>query len=133
MLREDDQNIKATKEYQLWTKCMELGEKTGCHQKPERSFYVKGYQMPVCARCVGADIGYAAGLIAYLKFGFDKLKYIAVIGAEIMFFDWYLQAIKVKKSTNIRRLLTGICGGFGICICYLKLISTCIKWIRKIL
>ena len=36
----------------------------GCHQRPERSFFVKGYQMPVCARCEGELIGILAALIA---------------------------------------------------------------------
>ncbi|MBS5794738.1 MAG: DUF2085 domain-containing protein [Clostridiales bacterium] len=26
------------------------------HQIPERSFFIKGYQMPICARCVGVII-----------------------------------------------------------------------------
>src|SRR5262249_31783801 len=28
-----------------------------CHQRPERSFYLWGSQMPVCARCAGIYIG----------------------------------------------------------------------------
>lgn len=28
-----------------------------CHQRPERSFYVWGAQLPVCARCVGIYAG----------------------------------------------------------------------------
>jgi uncharacterized membrane protein len=36
-----------------------------CHQMPERSFYVAGYPLAVCARCFGLYVGALAGLIAY--------------------------------------------------------------------
>ena len=36
-----------------WIRLMELGEMLGCHQMPERSFFIKGFQFPVCARCIG--------------------------------------------------------------------------------
>lgn len=34
-----------------------LGNNSGCHQLAERSFFYKGYQFPVCARCTGVTIG----------------------------------------------------------------------------
>ena len=33
---------------------------------------------------------------------------LAVMGA-----DWCLQAFRIRESTNPRRFITGICGGFG--------------------
>lgn len=36
-----------------------------CHQLPERSFFVAGRQLPVCARCTGLYLGVAAGLIGW--------------------------------------------------------------------
>lgn len=32
-----------------------------CHQIPERSFHLAGFQLPVCARCLGIYFGAAAG------------------------------------------------------------------------
>ena len=51
-LRDEDSEMK------LWIKLMEIGAMTGCHQMPERSFFFKGYQFPVCERCTGLLIGY---------------------------------------------------------------------------
>src|SRR4029453_5406976 len=32
-----------------------------CHQIPERSFHLAGFQLPVCARCLGIYVGVASG------------------------------------------------------------------------
>jgi len=32
-----------------------------CHQIPERSFHLAGFQLPVCARCLGIYLGASAG------------------------------------------------------------------------
>jgi uncharacterized membrane protein len=37
-----------------------------CHQRPDRSFFVDGHQLPVCARCTGLYLSAALGLIAWL-------------------------------------------------------------------
>ena len=34
-----------------------------CHQIPERSFHLVGFQLPVCARCLGIYLGAAAGTV----------------------------------------------------------------------
>lgn len=39
-----------------------------CHQIPERSFFVDGQQLPVCARCTGLYASAAAGLLGWLAF-----------------------------------------------------------------
>jgi uncharacterized membrane protein len=36
-----------------------------CHQLPERSFYVWGHPLAVCARCAGIYVGYAVCLLLY--------------------------------------------------------------------
>ncbi len=36
-----------------------------CHQLPSRSFLAWGFPLGVCARCLGIDLGFAAGLLAY--------------------------------------------------------------------
>ena len=39
---------------------------------------------------------------------------IAFILSFVMFLDWFIQFIKIKNSTNARRLITGIIGGYGV-------------------
>jgi uncharacterized membrane protein len=36
-----------------------------CHQEPERSFYVAGHPLAVCARCAGVYVGFLACLLLY--------------------------------------------------------------------
>ena len=37
-----------------------------CHQLPDRSFYLQGFQLPVCARCLGLYAGGAIGSMVAL-------------------------------------------------------------------
>jgi uncharacterized membrane protein len=37
-----------------------------CHQRPDRSFFLDGHQLPVCARCTGLYLSGAAGLASWL-------------------------------------------------------------------
>ena len=36
-----------------------------CHQLPDRSFFLYGRQLPVCARCTGLYLGGLAGFVAW--------------------------------------------------------------------
>ena len=36
-----------------------------CHQLPERSFFLDGRQLPVCARCTGLYLSGAAGILGW--------------------------------------------------------------------
>jgi uncharacterized membrane protein len=36
-----------------------------CHQRPERSFFIDGHQLAVCARCTGLYLSGALGLMAW--------------------------------------------------------------------
>lgn len=37
-----------------------------CHQLPDRSFFVDGRQLPVCARCTGLYLSGAAGFLGWV-------------------------------------------------------------------
>lgn len=94
-----------------WIKLMEMGNALGCHQMPERSFFVKGYQFPVCARCTGVIL---SAIIATIIFFKKKLPIgLCIAMSSVMLFDWGIQYLEIKESTNSRRLITGLIGGFG--------------------
>lgn len=90
----------------------DFGKKLGCHQRPDRSFFFRGRQFPVCARCTGVLVGeiLAIGLRFFIKPQFM----ICVDFTLILLIDWMIQHFKIKESTNFRRLITGILGGFGL-------------------
>lgn len=94
-----------------WIALMKIGETLGCHQMPERSFFLKGYQFPVCARCTGVIISAVIATVVFIK---RKLPIrICIALSSIMLIDWSLQYLKIKESTNTRRFITGLIGGFG--------------------
>lgn len=91
-----------------------IGNHSGCHQIPERSFFYKGKQFPVCARCTGVFLGQLlAVILAILKKDIKKFSLIAIL-ISIMGIDWGIQEVNIKESTNTRRFITGICGGLGV-------------------
>ncbi|MHB8129786.1 MAG: DUF2085 domain-containing protein [Mobilitalea sp.] len=125
------QYCKEEKSDQCWLSWMKFGEKTGCHQRPNRSFFIKGYQMPVCARCTGVILGYLIAIPTFFLFGFSKV--LSVGGSLVLLVDWLLQAMGVRKSTNKRRLLSGVLGGYGIMSLQLYIIKQVVKWIVHLL
>ena len=84
-----------------------------CHQRQDRSFFIGTYQFPLCARCTGVTLGFFVALLC-LIFGIFFPDSISIGFMIIMFIDWALQYKKIKESTNMRRFVTGILGGFGL-------------------
>ena len=111
-----------------WMKWMLYGEKLGCHQRPERSFFPGGYQMPVCARCTGVIIGYLLAVPLFFLYRFSWA--ISLAGCSLMLLDWGVQAMKLKESTNIRRLITGLFGGYGFMSMQLWFATVVIQYVR---
>ena len=96
-----------------------IGDNSGCHQLPERSFFYKGKQFPVCARCTGVFFGQLAALIYGFFSKTSVIMSLCCLG--IMGTDWTIQEIGMKQSTNIRRLITGFLGGFGLFSLYFSI------------
>ena len=115
--------------YALWLYLMKLGASAGCHQRPDRSFFFHGWQFPVCARCTGVLAGQLVGFPIAIKKNITTLT--AVLCCETTMLDWSLQYSGVKKSTNKRRLVTGLLGGFGLAVIYVNIIRFVIKKIKR--
>ena len=83
-----------------------------CHQMPERSFFILGEQLPVCARCVGIYTGWLFGVLLYAFRGAVTTKKMLAISAIPIALDALTQLTGLRESTNLLRLLTGLL--FGI-------------------
>ena len=99
-----------SREDKIWISCMEWGSsRWGCHQMPERSFFIKGYQFPICARCTGILSGYIIGGFSMFFIKFCKKEIIFCVP---LLLDGTLQLFSRYESTNQRRFLSGLL--FGI-------------------
>ena len=98
----------------LWVKVMTISRKLcGCHQIPERSFFMCGHQFPLCARCTGILIGYIFSLLLLLV-GYSMPSLICVLFLIPLILDGGIQLLYHIMSNNIRRLITGIFFGIGL-------------------
>ena len=92
-----------------------------CHRKPERSFFYKGRQFPVCARCTGF---YISGITSIILLNFIPVPYsitTLLIGIILLIpcaIDGFTQLFEMRESINILRLITGLLGGVGLILVY---------------
>lgn len=85
---------------------------TYCHRKPERSFFWKGKQFPLCARCTGINFGYLT--MPLFIFGFIKIPLLwSIILVLPTYIDGLVQAYFNVESTNTRRFITGFISGIA--------------------
>ena len=95
-----------------------------CHRIPERSFFIKGHQFPVCARCTGFYTGLAVFLIwnCFFKLNYDINTLIISMALMIpAAIDGATQYFGSRESNNALRFITGFIGGIGLII-FLKII-----------
>ena len=107
----------------FWLRLMKIGQRLGCHQIPERSFFFRGYQFPLCARCTGIFLGGLIGIICF--FIFPVPWWICLLMVVSMVIDGGLQFVNLLKSDNFRRVTTGLIAGFGLGY----LCASFVKWI----
>lgn len=90
-----------------------------CHRKPERSFFIRGHQFPVCSRCTGCYISIACYII-YTYYFYVNYNIILIILAILltlpMIIDGTTQILTKRSSNNTVRFITGLMGGLGLSI-----------------
>jgi uncharacterized membrane protein len=85
---------------------------TFCHQKPERSFFWKEKQFPLCSRCTGINLGYF--ILPFFIFNFIKISLLLTVLMIIpTYIDGAIQAYFNIESNNTRRFITGLMSGIG--------------------
>ncbi len=115
----------------LWICLMTLGARLGCHQRPERSFFLKGYQFPVCARCTGIIASQPVAIILFLL-GMRLNLFVAALLLVPMALDGGLQYLGCFESTNTRRVVTGFVGCFGLTFLYCQGILYIMKFFAEL-
>lgn len=112
-----------------YQKLLLWGHRAGCHQRPDRSFFWHGYQFPVCARCTGVLLSYLISIPIYLWLGSGWN--VCLPAMAVMLIDWLIQYVGIRESTNFRRFLTGICGGYGIMTAQILLVKQLINLLKE--
>lgn len=94
-----------------------------CHQRSERSLFINGNQMPVCARCFGIFFGvsFGLGISIFIRTRVNKdihkkILILFALGYTPLAVDGVGQLVGLWHSTNLLRLLTGTFAGltFGV-------------------
>ena len=109
----------------LCQRLMAIGKYSGCHQMLTRSFCIKGYQFPICARCTGVLFGNITAYVVFLIYTLP-LQF-CIMGCAVMFIDWLVQYYDIRESTNIRRLFTGVIGGYALTTLYCMAIKYAVQ------
>lgn len=84
-----------------------------CHCKPERSFFWKGKQFPVCSRCTGIHIGYLTFPFFLLQIFTLNIWWTAILILPT-YVDGWSQAFLNRESNNFLRVTTGLMAGVGM-------------------
>lgn len=89
-----------------------------CTQQALRCFWILGYQMAICARCLGAYCGTVIGIVLWLRdFEFNKKLYLLLF--VFGFGEILLEIFKVYEGNNYVRYFAGIAlGGFIVVSLY---------------
>ena len=81
-----------------------------CHGIERRCLTMFGVPMPICARCTAIYIGLIAGVAAFLLIPLIEERIVRMtlyVAAVPMLIDGVTQAVGLRESTNVLRLVTG--------------------------
>jgi uncharacterized membrane protein len=88
-----------------------------CHQRPERSFFLEGSQLPICARCSGLYAGAAAAapfaLFIASPLNTSRARLIALAAALPTAITWTLELLRVAPFSNMTRFVAALPLGFA--------------------
>jgi uncharacterized membrane protein len=106
-----------------------------CHQIPERSFHLAGFQLPVCARCLGIYAGAAAASVhgvSMLLTDSTRWRILRPRAARTVFLVSALPTLVtvglewggVWRGTNSVRAIAGIALGVGAGLVVMSAVAT---------
>ncbi len=100
----------------------------GCRQLPAHSFFWRGYQLPLCARCLGVLVG--AGLLVGFFFARKRLLLPKLVPSSVLclplIIDGLAHTSNVTPWPNQVRFLTGVFFALGA----VNFTLLCIGWLE---
>jgi uncharacterized membrane protein len=93
-----------------------------CHQLPERSFFLAGHKLAICARCSGLYAGFALMFLIYpfirslRTVSAPAIKWLAIAVLPLAI-DFGLTFFDLWENTHTSRLATGLLLG-GVTVLY---------------
>jgi len=104
--------VVATEADRRWAFWMEFcGRHFRCHQLPERSFFIHGYQFPLCARCTGIYLGH---IIAFAVNPFITMPLWIALLLLPLILDGTIQYFTTYRSNQFKRFTTGLLFGYAL-------------------
>lgn len=105
-----------------------------CHQIPERSFHLAGFQLPVCARCLGIYFGASAGAgVVWMRARSGRrlvslapitARWLAVAAAIPTLTTVALEIGGIWSPSNVTRALAGFPLGGVIALVVMSALAT---------
>ena len=93
-----------------------LNRRPLCNDDPDSIVYIKGFQLPLCSRCLGI-LTIALPYTIYLIFSGRIVHFYDILGQAIgiliLIVDHILTKRGIWKPDNIRRFITGAFAGRG--------------------